>query len=312
MIKTTLTGALPRQQALINKTRAYDRGRLSDEELQQSFRTGTIEAIEAQKDLSHVTDGNLRGQDLLRPFTRLEGVEAGPLLRWFDNNTFYRTPIIKGKLGHKTPVTEQYTDLLPTGAEWRAVLPAPYTFAKLSDNQHYGDFTSLMMDYAEALRKEISSLELAGFKQIQLSDPALVYRYTAPTDLEWLDDVLNQATKGTGARVTLHTFFGDASEVLKLQGSLDVDCIGLDLYASDVDKLSSVDCGVCLGVLDARNTFKEDPVQLSRIARDIAGRMGASDVTLAPNTSLDFLTWGHAMEKIRILEETRQEMEAKS
>ena len=118
MIGTYVTGALPRTQELIAKTRLYDRGRLSEEELENSFLEATKRVIGIQEaaNLTYVGDGMLRWQDLLRPFSEgLQGVEPGPLLRWFNNNTFFKAPIIKSDLKIKPSITNQQIDLLPSG-----------------------------------------------------------------------------------------------------------------------------------------------------------------------------------------------------
>jgi 5-methyltetrahydropteroyltriglutamate--homocysteine methyltransferase len=96
-----LTGILPRPEGLIESTRAYERGRISKKELEKAFKNATKEVITAQisAGLSYVTDGMLRWQDLLRPFTEnLRGIHVGSLARWFNNNTFYRKPIIYNKI----------------------------------------------------------------------------------------------------------------------------------------------------------------------------------------------------------------------
>ena len=47
----------------------------------------------------------------------LGGVDLGPMARWFNNNTFYRAPIITGPIAFRRSVTEKlgYRKLLPKG-----------------------------------------------------------------------------------------------------------------------------------------------------------------------------------------------------
>ena len=116
MIESSISGILPRPSRLIFKTRQSARSRISDEELAEAYRKYSKEVIDYQVEsgLTYLNDGYLRRQDLLRPFTEnLGGVEVGQLYRWFNNNTFYRIPIVKGKLSGDAPFNKSYPDLLP-------------------------------------------------------------------------------------------------------------------------------------------------------------------------------------------------------
>jgi len=184
MIGCYLTGILPRPKELIKVTRAYDRGKANEDELEEAFENATVKVIDTQisDGFSYVTDGMLKWQDLFRPFTEnLSGVKMGGLARWFNNDTFYRKPIIVGDVWRKKSIIEKvsYTKHQPKNLPWKAILPAPYTFVQLSENQFYTDETELMFKYAEVLREEIRGLARRGFKYVQLSDPALVYKPTA-------------------------------------------------------------------------------------------------------------------------------------
>jgi methionine synthase II (cobalamin-independent) len=91
------------------------------------------------------------------------------MARWFNNNTFYKVPIIEEPIVYNGPVTEKlgYHSLLPKAVVHKAVLPAPYTFASLADDRHYGDKTKLLTAYAEALNRRRNS-EKQGYGYIQL------------------------------------------------------------------------------------------------------------------------------------------------
>src|SRR3989304_1544347 len=96
-----LTGIFPRSEELITATRAFERGRADKSALDRLFEEEAqrLVALEGEHGLDSVTDGLLRWQDLLRPLAdELPGVHAGPVTRWFDNNSFYRRPVIEAPL----------------------------------------------------------------------------------------------------------------------------------------------------------------------------------------------------------------------
>ncbi|MEM3788428.1 MAG: hypothetical protein QXN95_00970 [Candidatus Bathyarchaeia archaeon] len=324
MIGCYVTGILPRPKELVEATRVYERRKISAEELEKAFKVATIKAIEAQVSagLSYVTDGMLKWQDLLRPFTEnLEGLKAGALARWFNNNTFYRKPIVQGEIKHKKDIVTKlaYIEYLPRKIPWKAILPAPYTLARLSENKFYKNERELMFSYAEILKAEIESLAKKGFKYIQLSDPALVYNPSKETiSKDMLTDVkeaLKKTVKGTDAKICLQTFFGDFSQIMPEALDFPVDDLGIDLYETSLEKLKGYefDKGVALGLVDARGSLVEDENELATVAKELIQSIYSSkirDVLICPNCDLDFLPWERAEEKMRVMSRVTKRLRA--
>lgn len=315
MLGCYVTGILPRPKELIETTRAYDRKKVSKEKLENAFKDATLKVIEAQTSagLSYVTDGMLKWQDLLRPFTEnLEGVKNGALARWFNNNTFYRKPIVSREILHKKDIAVGMVNMewLPRNVPWKAVLPAPYTLTKLSENNYYKSETELLFKYAEILREEIRSLAEKNFKYIQLSDPALVYNpFKNPISKDTLVEIKNAletAAKGVAVRVCLQTFFGDFTQTLPEALDFPVDDLGIDLYETSLEKLKeyTFNKGVALGLIDARSSLLEDEKELTAVAKELIESIYPSktcEVFVCPNCDLEFLPWERAKEKIRVV-----------
>jgi len=315
MIGCYPTGIFPRSPGLVKITRKYARGAATEIELQRAFDIATREVVDAQLSAgpSYVTDGMLKWQDLLRPFTEnLSGLKAGSLARWFNNNTFYRKPIVVGDLLREHSLIENVacTEHLPNDVPWKAILPAPFTFATLSDNRFYKSETELMFKYAQVLNDEIKSLAKLGFKYVQLSDPAIVYEPTvASTPKKQLKDVgeaLGIATRGTSVKTCLQTFFGDFSQILPEALEFPVNDLGIDVYETGVAELKeySFDKGLALGLVDSRNSLVEDKAELMEIAREVLKSISSSrtrDVFICPNCDLEFLPWQRAEEKMRLV-----------
>ena len=315
MIGCYVTGLLPRPSELIKKTRAHERERISEKELEESFTEATGTVIEAQISaaLNYITDGMLRWQDLLRPFTEgLKGVEVGGLTRWFNNNTFYRKPIITDHVKREKDVVKNtmHLEKLPKNIFWKAILPAPYTFVSLSENLFYKDEAEFMFKFAEIVNEEIKSLAEAGFSYIQLSDPALVWGSSTPKfgedKLSLVKDVLEIAVKGKSVKTCLQTFFGDFSQVLPEVLDFPVDHLGIDLYETDFEKLKdySFEKGVALGLVDSRSSLVEEQDELAAVAKEIVEsvyRSKIGEVFICPNCDLDFLSWERAEEKMKVV-----------
>ena len=315
MIGCYVTGVLPRSSKLIEKTRAYERRKISEKELGESFGKATENAIKAQisAGLNYITDGMLKWQDLFRPFTEnLKGVAVGSLTRWFNNNTFYRQPIITDYVKREKDVVNNLMQLekLPKNLPWKAILPAPYTFVSLSENHYYKDEAEFLFKFAEIINEEIKSLAETGFSYIQLSDPALVSEPLTPKSkrdkLALMNDVLKTAVKGTTTKTCLQTFFGDFSKILPEALDFPVDHLGIDLYDTDFEKLKeySFEKGVALGLVDSRSSLVEEQDGLVVAAEQIIESIycsGIKEVFICPNCDLDFLPWQRAEEKMKVI-----------
>ncbi len=315
MIGCYITGVLPRPKDLIEVTRAYDRGRVDEKDLERAFNEATAEVVNAQMaaGLTYICDGMLKWHDLLRPFTEnLGGVTVGSLARWFNNNTFYRIPVVTDKIVWKKSIAEKwmYVKHLPKNFPWKAIVPAPYTFAKLAENRFYRDKNELMFDYAKALRSEIESLAKIGFRYVQLSDPALVYGLNPPSkameELGAVREALEVAVKGVPVKTCLQTFFGDFSRILPEAFDFPVDHLGIDLYETSFEEIRQYvfEKGVALGLVDSRNSLIEKLDELVATAKRLLKSIYQSDkheVFICPNCDLEFLPWERAKEKIKLI-----------
>src|SRR5271169_4314950 len=132
--KLSLTGVHARNETTIQATQDWERGRIDSLLLNAAFRDDTASLVRLQKDLGadFISDGQitLSWQDFLTPFTSgFSGVKKGAMLRWYNTNTFYQTPVVNGpirsdgktiwrKIGHR----------FVQGGKFRVALRDPLTF----------------------------------------------------------------------------------------------------------------------------------------------------------------------------------------
>lgn len=306
MVDLYLTGIHPRSEDLVAATRGLDRGRTSEEEVEAVRRRDAEDLIRLQRKqgCTHLLDGLLSWQDLFRPLVETwGGLEAGPLTRWYDNNTFFRMPLVTGPIEAK-PLPETYlrTDLLPEKAAWKAVLPGPYTFLDNAEDHHYGNRNEVLAGLAAGLAAVVGNLAKRGVRQVQFQEPSLAVRPPDEEGWEVLRDAY-RAFRADDVEVAVHLSFGPAAPHLTELGTLPVDIIGVDLYEEDFQALGNaeLDRTVALGCVDARNSLREDPDELAALAVELGEAMGAKALILCPNAGLEFLPRAVADEKVRIL-----------
>jgi 5-methyltetrahydropteroyltriglutamate--homocysteine methyltransferase len=311
---TSLTGAFPRSEALVEATRDLDRGRTTPEAVRELFlRTeADVARLEERLGLEPRTGGYLRWPDLFRPFAETwEGFTVGPLTRWFETNQFFRQPIlhapparVAGAIAAWLPPTQG------SGAHSRkAILPGPYTFSGLVDNRSGETSEALTHRLGRLLAEEVLELRAAGYTTFQFQEPLLVSHPPEGARAEAVVAAYKAITKdANGATTAVWTYFGDAQRAWPLLTRLPVSLVGVDLSETDALKLAppSERRGLGLGVIDPRTSLVEDPAEVVQMARAIAERHRPSTLWIGSGAPLDLLPWEPATRKLHGLPAVRQ------
>src|SRR5207244_4442140 len=176
--------------------------------------------------LDYFSDGLLRWQDVFRPLVEgSAGLDAQTLVRWFDNNSFFRAPEVTGDLG-PAEVPPAYVHDREVPAPRVATLPSPFLFSRAA--QFTGDRDGLMTDLArEVLAPAARTLAGRGHEVIHLQEPWLVY--FGIDDDSWgpLEKSISEIRDAAGdeATIVLHTYFGDAGPLIDRLRALPVDVL---------------------------------------------------------------------------------------
>jgi len=281
-------GIYPRSEQLVQATRDLDRGRTSqqavDEQVERDL--GELVSVQQQSGLDLLTDGMLRWQDLFRPLLEAsEGLETGALTRFLDTNTFYRAP-------HATTATPKLAGTLddryvtPLPGPRLVTLPSPFALAQGTGVPALTIAENVLKPALEAVDADLVVLAEPFFGRAEAA---------AASDLE---EPL--ATLAGGPKLALQLTFCNAREPLEQGlGELPVDAIGIDFYGthlSDVPK--GFDKLLLAGVIDARSSTLEDPRELASFAERLQNEREVEQIALVPNGDLQFVSERIAREKL--------------
>lgn len=312
MVEAHLSGAFPRSEKLVEATRAAVRGKLPQADV-DAVLTDDIKGLidlQSQAGLDSLVDGQLNWQDLFRPFSELfSGIQLSGLTRWFDNNTFYRKPIVIEKVTFTGKGLDRYfhKDLLPAEAPKKAILPSPFTFAVMSQNSAYSSLEDFVDDLAHCLRDTAKWLRKEGYEYFQFSEPSLCVGSRSERELEVAKHGIEVCAKGIGGKSVLQTYFGDASPIIDILLDNPVDCIGLDFYATSTDSLVEHDFNkeLACGCIDGRNSLLESPPDVKKFVAEVEEDLEPRGLSIGPNCDLEFLPYSVAEKKVRVLAETK-------
>lgn len=266
----------------------------------------TLEVLRIQEEagLGLLTDGQVRWADEVTYVAgRFGGAGLGRMIRWFDTNTYFREPVVRSELRWQGPITgRDYAfarDSTPLPV--KAVLPGPYTLAKLSRDEAYGDVLALALAYAEALNHEARILQSLGAPVIQFNEPSITQHDgdTAVAMAAW-----QRLLQGLKIETAVQLYFGPAAAVLPVAIAAGFVTIGID--ATVPENMRALELGktprhLCLGVVDARvrrMESRQDVAALVRRARDV---MGERRLYISPNMGLEYLPREQAWMKLRLL-----------
>jgi len=279
-------------------------GRVIDE---ATYAKAVGEVIREQRDagIKLFTDGQLLWHDLLCHLaTKIDGFEMNGLIRYFDNNLYYRIPRVKAKLERRRSiVVDEFRVAYSIEHEMKTVLTC-FTLASLSEDEFYHDKSELVMDIAHIMNQEAKELVRNGAKYIQIDEPSLLY--AEKEDMNVMKDAIEVIRRGVDAKFFLVTYFRDAERIFPEVLDFNVDVIGLDFvegYKKNFELLREYDMNkeIQAGVVDGRTTKMEDKEQIKQKIRAIHDAVNGETLYVSPNTGLEFLPYIKASEKLKVL-----------
>jgi 5-methyltetrahydropteroyltriglutamate--homocysteine methyltransferase len=314
-MKTTVVGAYPKnsdeRQDLRRALHKADRGELDEAGLASVLDETTVWAIGeiAGAGIDIINDGQIRWDDLLAPFARAwRNCERGPLERFYDNNTYFRQPIIKGPIetdGQTLVRDFAFADRALGGrASLKGAVCGPLTFATLTaEDTHYKDVEARTLAVADALAKELAGLAAAGAKVVDVEEPALA-AHPELVDLERA--ALQRLAKG-GVTVALYPYFFPIDKIVERLDVAPVGVLGVDVRSREtstraIERLRAFKGTVSLGVVDARNTRLETAREIGELV-DAALRVLGDErrLYLSTTTGLEYLPHDVAKKKLSAL-----------
>jgi len=237
------------------------------EEIVAVYDEARANVIDRQQEagLDRVVEGQLRWDDMLaHPLAVHDAVETRGIVRYYDNNNFYREPVVTSDLDADGDVARELSaaaDQVDAGLQ--AVLPGPYSLADLATDEHYGDEAAFQDAVADFLAGEIG--EFPAVETLFLLEPSLVENPPGEGADQRASAAIDAVATATEASVVVHPYWGALEE--KVYAHLmdaDVDAVGYDLVAAPDANVYNVQeygapASVSLGLVDGQNTLVESP-----------------------------------------------------
>jgi len=282
-------------------TEAYDRVRT--EELEWQTEAG----------LDRVVEGQGRWDDnIAHPLAVADAVDTRGIVRYYDNNNFYREPVVVDDLAATGDVADELdaaSDLLgDDDGALQAVLPGPYSLADLATDEHYGDEAAFLHAVADFLADEVE--QFPEVETLFLLEPSLVENPPEDGADERASEAIDRVASTADADVVCHTYWGAVPE--KAYAHLmdaDLDAVGFDFVSNHEANLYNItEYGttddIALGLVDGQNTRVETVETIRERVEWVNEQVPAQSFEttyLTTNTELFYLPVNKAREKLDVL-----------
>ncbi|MEM4080571.1 MAG: hypothetical protein QXY37_04550, partial [Metallosphaera sp.] len=239
MIKFPLSviGSYPRPISLGKVFSRYRSGKIDkntlDSEIYKRIKNFliTVQSI----NVKYTTDGMFRWDDIVDlTFSYLSGPIKGELDRFYDNNFYYRKPVIKNEI-KASP--EEYIKALRDDINianevgfkgiLKAVVVGPLTYALLSDNKYY-ETSDLIHVYSNQVNSVLKSIP-SDIKAIEIHEPSLFTKGVKTSILSKLKDAYTELVSGVPQEKHIITYFNVDTSKLDIFFDLPVDVFGIDV-----------------------------------------------------------------------------------
>ncbi|MFC4951183.1 5-methyltetrahydropteroyltriglutamate--homocysteine S-methyltransferase [Pseudonocardia sp. GCM10023141] len=260
-VPTTTIGSFPQTRAIRSDRAAHRAGKLDDVEYERRMRAEIERVIRLQEDLGLdvLVHGEPERNDMVQYFAEnLDGfatTEHG----WVQSygSRCVRPPVIYADVSRPRPITVAWSTYAQslTQRPVKAMLTGPVTILAWSfvrDDQPLGDTARQV---GLALRDEVSDLEAAGLRVIQVDEPAL--RELLPLRAEgrkayvdWAVDAFRLATGGVADATQVHTHlcYSEFTAVVDAIDGLDADVTTLEAARSHMAEVEGLATGVTRGL----------------------------------------------------------------
>ncbi|AWB27983.1 5-methyltetrahydropteroyltriglutamate--homocysteine methyltransferase [Halococcoides cellulosivorans] len=243
--------------------------------------------------LDRIVEGQARWDDMLaHPLTQAAGVETRGIVRYYDNNNFYRDPVVVEDLqasGDVAAELDAAAAAVDADGSLQAVLPGPYSLADLGTDEYYGDAGEYLAAIADLLVAEIE--QFPAIDSLVLAEPSLAV--DPPDAIDRTLDAIEQVA-GAAEETIVQSYWG-VPDADTYPGLTEVaDGVGLDFVTSAdaaLDRLAQFGAPdtLAVGAVDGQNTLVESPAGIATTVEDALSAASPETVIATANTELFYL-----------------------
>ncbi|CAM5390284.1 MULTISPECIES: 5-methyltetrahydropteroyltriglutamate--homocysteine S-methyltransferase [Alcaligenes] len=306
---TTTIGSFPQTTEIRTARRDWRGGALSDAAYEKAMQAEIEQVIRFQErvGLDVLVHGEAERNDMVEYFGELLGGFAFTQNGWVQSygSRCVKPPIIFGDVLRLAPMSVAWSSYAQSLTERpvKGMLTGPVTMLQWSfvrDDQSRADTCRQL---ALALRDEVSDLEQAGIRIIQLDEPA--FREGLPLRqgdwqayLDWAVDCFRLSTSAVSDETQIHTHmcYSEFNDIMQSIADMDADVITIETSRSNMLLLDAFENfeypnHIGPGVYDIHSPNVPDKDWMVRLMGEAAKRLPADRLWVNPDCGLKTRAW---------------------
>jgi len=306
---TTTIGSFPQTREIRALRRDWKKGTLDDRHYRARIEEEIALCIRKQEQLGLdvLVHGEAERNDMVEYFGELLDGFAFTANGWVQSygSRCVKPPVIFGDVSRPAPMTvdwARYAQSL-TDKPVKGMLTGPVTILQWSFVRDDQPRARTCEQIALALRDEVSDLEQAGIRVIQIDEPAL--REGLPLRhadwgqyLDWAVECFRLATVGVADSTQIHTHmcYAEFNDIIEAIAALDADVITIETSRSNMALLEAFEQfrypnDIGPGVYDIHSPNVPDTDWMVALMRRAAERLPAERLWVNPDCGLKTRGW---------------------
>ncbi|HUH88292.1 MAG TPA: 5-methyltetrahydropteroyltriglutamate--homocysteine S-methyltransferase, partial [Pusillimonas sp.] len=306
---TTTIGSFPQTAEIRRLRRDWRHGALSDAAYEKAVRAEIESAIRFQEEigLDVFVHGEAERNDMVEYFGELLAGFAFTQNGWVQSygSRCVKPPIIYGDVLRPAPMTVGWSTYAQSLTEKpvKGMLTGPVTLLQWSfvrDDQPRRDTCRQL---ALALRDEVSDLEQAGIRVIQIDEPAFREGLPLRRDdwqayLEWAVESFRLATSGIedGTQIHTHMCYSEFNDIIEAIAAMDADVITIETSRSNMELLGAFEDfsypnDIGPGVYDIHSPNLPTIESMVSLMQNAAARLPGERLWVNPDCGLKTRGW---------------------
>jgi 5-methyltetrahydropteroyltriglutamate--homocysteine methyltransferase len=317
LFPTTTIGSFP-QTADIRKLRAdYKKGDITPEEYDTAIRSAIQDSVQLQESLriDVLVHGEFERNDMVEYFgEQLEGfvfTKNG----WVQSygSRCVKPPVIYGDVQRNTPMTVEWSSYAQslTDKPMKGMLTGPVTMLQWSFVRDDQPRSATTLQIALAIRDEVTDLEKAGIRVIQVDEPAI--REGLPlreadwqTYLDWAVKAFRVAVSGVEDATQIHTHmcYAAFNDIISNIAAMDADVITIETSRSQMELLEVFSTfqypyEIGPGVYDIHSPRVPTVREMTALLEKAAQLLPARNIWVNPDCGLKTRKWPETEQALR-------------
>lgn len=309
LLPTTTIGSFPQTDHIRQTRRAFKQGVIDEAEYESRIREEIAEAIARQEKLGLdvLVHGEAERNDMVEYFGEHLNGYAFTQYGWVQSygSRCVKPPIIYGDVSRPDPITVRWARYAQSLSQKpvKGMLTGPITmlfWSFVRDDQPKG-ITALQI--ALALRDEVTDLESAGIKVIQIDEPAIreglpLRRKDWKTYLEWAVKAFRISASGVQDSTQIHTHmcYSEFNDIIGAIADLDADVITIETSRSDGELLQAFEAfkypnDIGPGVYDIHSPNVPEVQTMVNLLRRAARELPVERLWVNPDCGLKTRRW---------------------